>query len=157
MHRFPAAVLCFAAIACSSSPTTPAQTVNIAGNWSGTINGAPAGTGTLLLILEQNCLPLLPPGNGCQAQLTGKWTTVFSNSFYSDSGTVSGSVQGSTTQFSLAPHNANICPYLVTATVTPGRSINGKFGGEICPAIKTLPLLDSGTVSVSKVEGVIVR
>jgi len=154
MPRFLTAVLCFAAIACGrSSPAAPKQTVNITGNWSGAISSARAGSGTLLLILDQQCLVLLPPGNGCQWQLTGKWTTLFSNPANSDSGTVSGSVQDSTTQFSLVRRDTNICPFLVTATVNHGASINGKFGGQACIAIMTFPPPDSGTVSVTKVEG----
>lgn len=147
------------AIACGRSSPTAAtlQTVDISGNWSGTINSARAGNGTLLLILSQRCLPLLPPGNGCQGQLSGKWTTLFSNPANSDSGTVSGSVQDSTTTFSLGRRDPNICPFVVTATVNRGTSMNGKFGGQTCIAIMTFPPPDSGTVSVSKVEGVTAR
>jgi hypothetical protein len=158
MQRFLTTLLCLAAIACGrSSPTTPPQTVDISGNWSGTISSARAGTGTLLLILDQHCLPLLPPGNGCQGQLTGKWTTIFTNPANSDSGTVSGTVQDSTTEFSLGRRDPNTCPFLVTATVSQRTSLNGKFGGQICIAIMTFPPDDSGTVSVRKVEGVTVR
>jgi hypothetical protein len=158
MQRFLTAALCAAAIACGrSSPTAPPQTVDISGNWSGSIISARAGSGTLLLILNQRCLPLLPPGHGCEGDLTGKWTTIFLNPAYSDSGTVSGSVQDSTTEFSLDQRDPNICPFEVTATVNRGTSMNGKFGGQACIAIMTFPPPDSGTVSVSKVEGVAVR
>jgi hypothetical protein len=148
-------MLCAAALACGrSSPAAPTlRAVDITGNWSGSINSAVAGSGTLLLILNRYCLPLLPPGNGCQGQLTGKWTTIFPNPAYSDSGAVFGWVQDSTTEFSLNRRDPNICPFLVTATVSRGTSINGKFGAQGCIATMTFPTADSGTVSVSKVEG----
>ncbi len=155
MQRFLTTVLCVAAIACGrTSPTAPLQTVDITGNWSGTITSARAGSGTMLLILDQHCLPLLPPGGGCQVEVLGKWTTIFPNPIYTDSGSVWGTVHDSTTVFGLDPRDRNICPNFVTATVNRGTSINGKFGGQLCPANKTSPLLDSGTVFVTKVEGV---
>ena len=157
LKRFLAFAILIAAIACGrESATAPVPTANISGNWSGTINSSRAGHGTMLLILDQHCLSLLPPGSGCQVELTGKWTTIFPNPTFSDSGSVWGTVQDSTTTFSLAWRDPNICPLSVTAVVKLGRSINGTLGGQICIAIMILRP-DSGTVSLSKVEGVTSR
>lgn len=152
------AAVCATTIACGkSSPTavTP-QTVDVSGNWSGAISSARAGNGTLLLILTPDCLPLLPPGRGCEVSLMGKWTTLFENPAYSDSGSVGGTVQDSTARITLGRRDPNICPFVVTATANR-TSMHGTFGGQFCIETMTFPPADSGTVSLLKVEGAVAR
>ena len=113
-------VACGASAACkgSSSPNGP-STSSVSGTWTGSItSNQAAGSGPARVTLSQT-------GNN----LSGTWSVTGPNS--PDSGSLTGSINGSGVSLTLSPSVPTNCPYTVTATVS-GNSMNGTYAAFNC-------------------------
>jgi hypothetical protein len=99
----------------SSSPTTPS--VSLTGTWVGTEIDTVAGTGNLTAILTQS-----------GSTLSGTYSLTFPNPIFSNSGTLNGTLNGSSISMTATPSLATFCPALDTATVnSAGTQITGSY------------------------------
>ena len=91
-----------------SSPSTPStpSTPSLTGTWIGTETDTIAGTGNLQSTISQS-----------GSTLSGTYSLSFPNPMFSNGGTVSGTVNGSTVSITATPSNPAICPALDTATL----------------------------------------
>jgi hypothetical protein len=113
---------CGASAACgsSSSPTGP-STHSVNGTWSGSITSNLAvGSGPATVTLSQS-------GN----RLSGTWSVIGPTS--PDSGSLTGSVDGSAVSVTLSPSVPTGCPYTATMTVS-GNSMTGTYAAFNCTA-----------------------
>ena len=99
-----------AAVCCgsnsSSSPTSSSTPTPLSGNWVGTETDTVAGTGNLQATIFQS-----------GSTLSGTYSLSFPNPIFSNSGSVSGTVNGSSVSMTATPTNPAICPALDTATL----------------------------------------
>ena len=121
----------FHAAGCGSSPSSPSST-SIAGTWTGSINDSAYGAGSVRLTFNQSGGPL-----------TGTWSATFANGVLTNTGSLSGSMNGSDISAVLTPTDPLACPYNVTATRT-GNTITGTYAAFNCTASVT------GSVNVTK-------
>ena len=89
----------------SSSPSSP-STPSLTGTWVGTEIDTVAGTGAAQSIITQS-----------GSALSGTYSLTFTNPIFSNSGSLSGSVNGSTVSLTATPSNPLICPAADTATL----------------------------------------
>jgi hypothetical protein len=75
--------------------------------------------------------------------LTGTWSATFANGVLTNSGSLSGSMNGSDISAILTPTDPLTCPYNVTATRN-GNTITGTYAAFNCTASVT------GSVNVTK-------
>lgn len=121
----------FHAAGCGSSPSSPSST-SIAGTWTGSINDSALGPGSVRITFNQSGGPL-----------TGTWSATFANGALTNTGSLSGSMNGSDISAILTPTDPLACPYNVTATRN-GNTITGTYAAFNCTASV------SGSVSVTK-------
>jgi hypothetical protein len=119
------------AAACGSS-TAPSTPVNIEGTWKGTVSDSQLGTGTVTAIINQS-----------NAAVTGTWAAVYANPANNNSGSLSGSVDGSNVSILLKPSAVNSCGIQLTAT-SDGSSMNGNYSTVQCTETVT------GQIKVTK-------
>jgi hypothetical protein len=93
--------------------TTAPSTV--AGTWAGTLTDVGVGAGTLQFVLTQS-----------GSTLNGTYTSKFAIASVSLTGTISGTLNGSTVTALLTPTNPAACQQNITATVS-GSSMNGTY------------------------------
>ena len=117
--------------ACSDSSTSPTPT-DLSGTWTGTLTDSRVGNGTARVTFS-------PSGTG----LSGTWSSTFPDPSNNNSGTLSGSVNGSSVMITLTPSVPISCPFQVTATVA-GNQMTGTYAAVNC----SVP--DSGSISLSK-------
>ena len=87
------------------SPTAPTPSFNtLSGTWTGTITEPTAGTGRLIVVLEERAIA------GLGSVLSGGWTVSFATAGRSDSGTLTGSVLNGQAAIELASGNRPSCP-----------------------------------------------
>ncbi|GEM_PF-5693216 len=103
------------------------------GNYTGTVNDALAGSGTLSFNLTQNLV-----------WLVGSWSDTFANPANNNSGTAYGVVTGPSSLEILAVSNvAGACPFVATGTFS-GTTLSGNYTAIDCS------VTDNGTFSVSQ-------
>jgi hypothetical protein len=101
-----------------SSPSAP-STPSLTGTWVGTETDTVAGTGVLQSTVSQS-----------GSTLSGTYSLTFPNPIFSNSGTLTGTVNGSNVSMTATPGSAAICPALDTATVNgAGTQITGTYVG----------------------------
>jgi hypothetical protein len=125
-------VACGASAACSGlrSPFGP-STPSVSGTWSGTItSNQVAGSGPARVTISQT-----------DNNLSGSWSVTGPNG--PDSGSLTGSVDGSAVSMTLSPSVPTSCPYTATATVS-GNSMTGTYAAFNC----TLPV--AGGITLTK-------
>jgi len=94
--------------ACGSDnkgPTAPTPAFDtLSGTWSGTISEPSAGTGRLVVVLEERQVA------GLGRLLTGGWTVSFPNGGRYDSGSLTGTVTDAEARILLTPDGRLACP-----------------------------------------------
>lgn len=106
--------------------------VNVSGNFAGTVSDSIAGNGTLTLSLSQN-------GNN----VSGTFQSRFANPASNNSGSVNGTVSGTTLELTVTPSNPNSCPFRVVGQAT-GTQATGTYAAFNCSAAV------SGTVTLTR-------
>lgn len=153
VRRLPLVLLAVSVVACTrKSPTAPPSTPNISGNWSGTVSSDTAGNGTISFTISQMCLTLLPPGSGCEGQLSGSGVVSFANSTSNENGALSGYIAQSLVVLTLTQSTAGPCPLnfsgtMVGSTIMRGIYSSAHVGGA--PGV-LCPTPDFGMFSVTK-------
>jgi hypothetical protein len=95
-----------ATVTCGGSTPSSPSTPSLAGTWVGTETDAVAGTGSLQSTISQS-----------GSTLSGTYALSFSNPIFSNGGTLTGTVNGSSVSMTATPSNPAICPALDAATV----------------------------------------
>ncbi|MCC7035404.1 MAG: hypothetical protein IT179_21495 [Acidobacteria bacterium] len=86
-------------------PTAPTPTVNtLSGTWNGTLSEPGAGTGRLVVVLEERTV------TGLGRLLTGGWTVSFPNAGRYDSGSLTGTITDTEAHLLLTPASRPACP-----------------------------------------------
>jgi hypothetical protein len=123
--------------ACAGKSSTAPTPAEIAGSWTGPVNDAIQGTGTLSFSLAQT-------GDS----VTGTWSITYADSTADVSGRAAGDVNGSTISILLRPSNPPTCqygPFEIAASVTGPSAISGTYSSVQCGNG------DSGTFTASLV------
>jgi len=134
-----------ALVACrSSSPTASLSTLDISGNWSGTLTNAANRLPTpLSFTVEQGGLVYLQPSPGPDPnQVLAGTYSLDTDLAVIIGGSVSGVINKSTVSLALNKSPSNGCVILVTATMTGANSMRGNY--TWCPAS------DSGSFSATR-------
>jgi hypothetical protein len=85
-------------------PTSPTPGFDsLSGTWTGTVSGATAGVGRLVVVMDETALP------GLGSVLSGSWTVSFANQAGNDSGTLKGSVSNGQAAIDLSPGSRPSC------------------------------------------------
>ncbi len=99
---------CFGSAGCgedSNGPTAPTPTLNtLSGTWTGTVSEPSAGTGRLVVVLEERTVA------GLGRLLSGGWTVSFPNAGRYDAGSLTGTVTDTEARMLLTPENRLACP-----------------------------------------------
>ena len=120
------------ASACGSSSSTAPAAPNTSGIWTGTVNDAVMGQGTVRLTIAQT-----------GSSIAGTWATTYANATTNNSGSLTGSVNNSTVTATLIPSVPTTCPFNATATLN-GSAMSGTYTAFNCA------MAVSGSISVSK-------
>jgi hypothetical protein len=120
------AILALVLSGCSAAaPST------VAGTWSGTLVDSLSGPGTIQFTISQS-----------ESALTGTYTVKFPAAANAVTGTLAGTLSGSTVTLVLTPPNGAGCLEDVTVSVS-GSSMSGTYAYANCGAI------DTGTLSLT--------
>lgn len=133
-----ASVLLVSACGGDSSPTASSSTsVNLAGNWIGTVTSAgrvaQVGVGTFHGTLAQNGL-----------SLNGSWNVVYSNVANNNSGALTGVITGNSVTLTLTSGVPTACPFNATGTLSGSSSMTGTYSTFNCT------VADGGQFSMQK-------
>jgi hypothetical protein len=104
----------------------------LAGNWSGQLASSIAGTGNVAASLTQD-----------GSKVGGTWSSTFANPSNNNSGTVKGSISGSSVSLTLTSGNAFACGSQVTSTLS-GNTLAGTYTTVNCS------VADGGVFQLSK-------
>ncbi len=111
-------LVCFAAACGGSSPTEPTA-LDIAGTWTGTItSNQVSGSGPVSATFSQS-----------DASVSGTWSIIGPDG--PDSGTLSGTLSGSSVTLRLVSKVPTGCPYTMNATVS-GNRMTGIYSATFC-------------------------
>lgn len=111
--------------ACGGGPSGP-STTSVAGTWTGTVNDSLAGVVSASMTLAQS-----------GATVSGTWAVS------GNSGSLAGSMSGSSLSAVLSPSNPLTCPYSLTATNSGSRLI-GTYAAFNC----SIPI--SGSIALTR-------
>jgi hypothetical protein len=106
---------------------------DVSGTYTGTIQDAFAGTGTLRATISQS-----------GSSLSGTFQTTFPDPQQNNSGTISGTVNGSVVTLTLTPSVPVFCAFNATLTQEDDDRITGTYVAVNC----SVP--DSGTISITR-------
>ena len=120
------------ASACGSSSSTAPAAPNTSGTWTGTVNDALMGQGTVRLTITQS-----------DSTIAGTWATTYANVTTNNSGSLTGSVNNANVTATLIPTIPTTCPFHATATLS-GNAMSGTYTAFNCAVAV------SGSISVSK-------
>ena len=126
------AALALLASACKSSSPTAPPTPNTTGTWTGTVNDAIMGPGTVRLTITQS-----------GSSIAGTWATTYATVTNNNGGSLTGTVNTSSVTATLIPAIATACPFHATVTLN-GNSMSGTYAPFNCPVAVT------GSITVSK-------
>lgn len=126
------AVSAILASACGSSGSTAPSTPNTSGTWTGTVNDALMGQGTVRLTITQT-----------GSSLAGTWATTYANVINNNGGSLTGSVNSANVTATLIPGVPTSCPFNATATLN-GNTMSGTYTAFNCA------MAVSGSISVSR-------
>jgi hypothetical protein len=125
-------IVALLATACTGSSTGPSQSLNLSGNWSGSISDTVSGAGTIRLTLAQS-----------GSSITGTEQSVYNAG--TGSGSLTGSVNGLTLTGIAAPSVPTECQSSITAAInSSGTQISGTAATFDCTAA------ESATFTVTK-------
>ncbi len=102
----------------SDSPSAPSFTFT--GNWQGVAQDSAAGTGVFRVTLTQN-----------GGSIAGTWLIQFPAAGYQNSGSASGTANGSSLSATLTPSDPTTCPFRVTANAS-GNQMTGTYAAFNC-------------------------
>ncbi len=122
-----------AASSCGSTATSPSSTTaNLAGTWTGTLTDGISGTGNLKMVMTQSGI-----------SLTGTWEALYSVAAKNQTGSLTGTVSGSSVSLMLKPSSASTCQGKIIATAS-GSSFSGMYSAVNCS------VTDTGSMSATK-------
>ena len=114
-------LLCTMLLGCGGSPSSPsAAAANLSGTWAGPLTSTLVGNGTVQVTLNQS-----------GSSLSGTWLSTFPDPSNNNSGSLSGTVNGSNVSATLTPSDPTNCPLNVTATVN-GNVMTGTYAAFNC-------------------------
>jgi hypothetical protein len=135
-----AAAIALLVAACGGSSTSPTP-LNLAGTWYGSMTDLIAGQTTLQLVISES-----------GATLSGTWTQTYPDinlnaletQLGNNSGTLSGSIDGTTVNLQLTPQRAQACYYPINFVATIS-AMNGTWTFDASCLTQ-----DSGNASLTK-------
>lgn len=135
--RFPrltvlSAVLAILASACESSSPSAPVVPNVAGTWTGTVNDAVTGQGTVRLTITQS-----------GSSLAGTWATTYAIVSKNNSGSLTGTATSTNVTATLIPTSPTACPFTAVASRN-GNAMSGTYATFNCA------MAVSGSINVSK-------
>lgn len=125
--------LCLGALAGCDSGDNEETVAAVAGNYRGTVQDSVAGPGTVVVSIAQN-----------GSSLTGTFQTTFQVAANNNSGSLTGTVSGSSVTLTVTPSRTTSCPFTVTATMVTATRLMGTYAAFNCTVAV------SGTIDVTQ-------
>jgi hypothetical protein len=140
-RKFPALLgLAIVMSACSGANSAKPSSVpvtNVAGNWTGTVSSATAGSqvgvGTFHATFVQD-----------EASLSGSWNVSYSDPANNNSGELTGIITGTSVTLTLSSGVATACPFSATATLSGETAMSGTYSTFNCA------VADGGQLNITK-------
>lgn len=107
-------------IVCCGTDSPSAPSFSFSGNWQGVAQDSAAGTGVFRATLAQS-----------GASVTGTWFIQFPLAAFQNSGSVSGTANGTGLSITLTPSDPTTCPFRLTANAS-GNQMTGTYAAFNC-------------------------